>query len=58
MSDDEIQEMLDDCVSQCERLNDWELKYVDSLVYQFDEGHGMTENQIEKLSEIHSRLVP
>jgi len=55
MGDEE--QMLDDCETLESKLSDWERGFVTSLRERLDSGNDLTENQSEKLFEVHDRVV-
>jgi len=53
---DEILGLLDDLDDPGSvYLNDWEVNFIDSIMEQIDDGHGLTTTQIDKLKEIHEK---
>lgn len=49
--------LLEDCEKRSERLNDWELGFVDSLQRQLAEGRRPSPKQIETLDNIWERAT-
>lgn len=49
--------LLEDCTKRSERLNDWELGFVDSLERQIAQGRRPTPKQIEALDTIWERAT-
>jgi len=49
--------LLEDCIRRSERLNDWELGFVDSLERQIASGRRPTQKQIETLDTIWERAT-
>lgn len=53
----EYQQLLEDCEKRSDRLNDWELGFVDSLEKQIANGYRPTPKQIEALDQIWERAT-
>ena len=53
----EYMTLLEDCTKRSERLNDWELSFVDSLERQIADGRRPSPKQIETLDTIWERAT-
>lgn len=56
MSDD-IESMIEGCELNSDQMNDWELEFIDDISRRFYDGYDLTDRQIEKLRQIHSRVT-
>jgi hypothetical protein len=50
-------EMLDDCESRDDNMNDWESGFCESIRAQLDNGRSLSSRQIEMLEKIWDRLT-
>lgn len=57
MTRDEIDQLITDCENRSERLNDWELGFIDSIRRQFDASGSLSPKQIERLEEVWERVT-
>lgn len=55
--DDDTLQLIEDCEARESRLDDWSIKFVDSLKRQLEAGRALTANQREKLDEIWERAT-
>ncbi len=54
--DDQIHQMLECCLENEERLNDWERKFLDSITDQYDRNGDLSDLQIETLEKIYVKM--
>lgn len=50
-------QLIEDCESRSDRLDDWSVNFIDSIKRQLEDGRGLTLNQAEKLDEIWERAT-
>jgi len=50
-------EMLDDCESRDDNMNDWESDFCESIREQLDNGRSLSTKQVEMLEKIWDRLT-
>jgi hypothetical protein len=55
--EDEYTQLLKDCETRSERLNDWELQFVDSLGRQLVQGRRPTQKQEAALNNIWEKAT-
>ncbi len=53
----EVSQMIDECEDNSHHLSDWECSFIDELSFLIDEDEYLSENQIEKLKEIHEKAT-
>jgi beta-galactosidase beta subunit len=54
----EIKDMLDDLENEMHRMSDWEKGFYESVSDQFTmQAQELTDNQYNKLSQVHKRLM-
>ena len=51
-----IQEVLDQCSEEADRLNKWEQGFLESVIDQYDRTGYLSGAQLEKLEQIHCKL--
>ncbi len=54
---DEIQQMLDDCEARESRLTEWEAEFIDSVSRQFADKGSLSEKQDARLEAIWERVT-
>jgi hypothetical protein len=54
---DEVQLMLTDCEQRSEKMNDWELKFIDDMTIRLARGGTANDNQLAKLTEIWEKVT-
>ena len=57
MSDDDCDQMIEDCENRESRLSPWEATFIDSIQKQKGDGKRLTDKQIETLNEIWERVT-
>jgi hypothetical protein len=55
--DDDTMQLIEDCETRSERLDDWSVNFIDSIRRQLEGGRALTLNQREKLDEIWERAT-
>lgn len=54
---EEIVQMIKDCMERESKLTDWERGFVDSIDKQLAKGHSLSRKQDERLTEIWERIT-
>lgn len=54
---DDHQQMVQDCENRDSKLTDWERGFIDSLGAQLAKGHRLSEKQAERLDDIWERVT-
>lgn len=55
--DIDVQELIHGCELNADCMNGWEQDFVESIQEQVDDGHELTDRQMNKLIDIHSRVT-
>lgn len=54
---DEHAQMVEDCENRSDKLNDWELGFIDSIKHWLADGKSLTASQAETLEKIWDRIT-